>query len=381
MTKTLVLPALAITLMAQAALADGIKLPGITIDENGIKAPGVEIDDKGIRAPGVEIDDNGVKTPGVTIDSDGVSAPGVRIGAGDAGYQQRIRIRERRTPGRYDDEFFADDGTIRRDNFDGMDLRGYDFSGYTLERVNFSNTDLEGASFSGAILERVNFENANLEGADFSDTVLHRVNFDASILAGACFIHATMERTGFTRSDLTDAVWIGVQAERTNFEDSSRGGLITRGPLSCLDHHAGTSVPTIDRPEVTTAAVIEETLAQGADARVDLTVNFAYDSDKVEGAAHAQILEIANALSAPSLAEQRIRVEGHTDGDGDAGYNVDLSYRRAIAVVRMLVDEYRIPSNRLEVKGFGEDRPVATNDSEPGRALNRRVTLVNLGQG
>lgn len=381
MTKTIALPVLAITFLAQTAFADGIKLPGITIDENGIKMPGVVIDDEGISAPGVEIDDDGVRVPGVTVDSDGVSAPGVRIKAGDAGYQQRIRIRESRTPGRYDDEFFAQDGTIRRDNFDGMDLRGYDFSGYTLERVNFSNTDLEGASFNGAILERVKFENANLEGADFSDTVLHRVKFDQSILAGACFIHATMSRTDFTRSDLTDAVWIGVQAERTDFEDSSRGGLITRGPLSCLDYQASEWAPATDRPEVTTAAVIEETLAQGADARVDLTVNFAYDSDQVDGAALAQILEIANALSAPSLAEQRIRVEGHTDGDGDAGYNVDLSYRRAIAVVRMLVDDYRIPSDRLEVKGFGEDRPVATNDNEPGRALNRRVTLVNLGQG
>lgn len=387
MTKTFALPMLAVAFMAQTALADGIKLPGVTIDENGIKAPGVIIDDEGISAPGVEIDEDGIRAPGVTIDSDGIDAPGVRIEAGDAGYQRRVWIRESRTPGRYDDEFFAEDGTIRRDNFDGMDLRGYDFSGYTLERVNFANTDLEGASFAGAVLERVKFQNVNLEGADFSDTLLQRVKFDASILAGACFIHATMERTDFTDSDLTDALWIGVLAERTDFEDSSRGGLITRGPASCVEYHssyvpaATVQIAADTRPEVTTAAVIEETLAQGTDARVDLTVNFAYDSDRVEGAAHAQIMEIANALNAPSLADQRIRVEGHTDGDGEANYNVDLSYRRAISVVRMLVDDYSIPSGRLEVKGFGEDRPVATNDNDQGRALNRRVTLVNLGQG
>lgn len=374
--KAIILPALALAFLSQASLADGIKLPGITIDEDGIKAPGVEIDG------------NGVKAPGVTIDSDGISAPGVRIETGDIGHQERVRIREHRRPGRYDDQLLGADGTIRRDNFDGMDLRGYDFSGYTLERVNFSDTDLEGATFAGAILERVKFQNTNLEGADFSDTMLSRVKFQSSILAGACFVHTTMERTDFESSDLTDVLWIGVQAERTDFEDSSQGGLITHGPANCLDYHSslapastGFIQTTADaRPEVTSAAVIEETLAQGTDARVDLTVNFAYDSDRVEGAAHAQILEIANALHAASLAGQRIRVEGHTDGDGQADYNLDLSYRRAISVVRMLVDDYRVPSDRLEVKGFGEDRPVATNDNDPGRALNRRVTLVNLGQ-
>lgn len=376
MKSIMALPLLAIAFAGQTAFADGIKLPGVTIDENGIKAPGVEIDKDGIRAPGVTIDDEGVSAPGVRVDQDGVSAPGVRIEAGD-----RTRIRQNREPGRYDDEFFAADGTIRRNSFDGMDLRGYDFSGYIFERVDFANTDLEGADFSGAVLERVNFENANLEGADFSDTYIRRVSFDASSLAGACFVHATLERTGFTRSDLTDAIWIGVQAERTDFENSDQGGLITRGPATCAGHQAsiGIEAPVVERPAVIEAAAIENALSRGTDARVDLTVNFAYDSDQVEGEAHAQILEIAEALSAPGLARQRILVEGHTDADGEAGYNVDLSYRRAIAVVRALTDQYDIPSDRLEVKGFGEERPVAGNDSDPGRALNRRVTLVNLG--
>ncbi|MDH3660307.1 MAG: pentapeptide repeat-containing protein [Alphaproteobacteria bacterium] len=377
---------LTIVFAGQAALADGIKLPGITIDENGIKAPGVEITDDGIKAPGVTIDDDGVSAPGVRVDSDGVvAAPGVRIEAGDAGYRERARIRDSRSPGRYDDQFFAADGTVSRDKFTGMDLRGYDFSGYILERVKFVDTDLEGADFRGAVLERVEFDNVNLEGADFSDTVLSRVDFEDARLGGACFIYATMERTEFDDSDLTDAIWIGVQASRTDFNNSDRGRMITRGPADCREYHgslggsASVQLASVERPAVTSAAAIEQTLSQGTDARVDLTVNFAYDSDRVEGEAHAQILEIAEALTAPGLADQRIRIEGHTDGDGEAGYNVDLSYRRAIAVVRMLTDQYDIPSGRLEVKGYGEDRPVATNDNDQGRALNRRVTLVNLG--
>ncbi len=376
MTTKITLPLLSIVFASQVALADGIKLPGITIDENGIKAPGVEIDKDGIRTPGVTIDDEGVSAPGVRVDQDGVSAPGVRIEAGD-----RTRIRESRAPGQYDNEFFAADGSVSRDKFDGMDLRGYDFSGYRLDRVKFVDTDLEGADFRGAIMDRVKFDNVNLEGADFSDTILSRVDFEDSRLGGACFIYATMDRTEFDDSDLTDAVWIGVLADRTDFKNSDRGALITRGPESCLDHRASLSIeaPIRERPAIIDAAAIEDVLSRGADTRVDLTVNFAYDSDLVQGEAHAQILEIAEALSQPGLAKQRIMVEGHTDGDGEAGYNVDLSYRRAIAVVRMLTDQYDIPKDRLEVQGFGEERPVADNASDNGKALNRRVTLVNLG--
>lgn len=376
MTMKITLPLLSIVFASQVAFADGIKLPGITIDENGIKVPGVEIDQDGIRAPGVTIDDKGISAPGVRVDDSGVSAPGVRIEAGD-----RTRIRESRAPGQYDNEFFTADGSVSRDEFDGMDLRGYDFSGYRLDRVKFVDTDLEGADFRGAIMDRVEFDNVNLEGADFSDAILSRVEFEESRLGGACFIYATMERTEFDDSDLTDTVWIGVLADRTDFNNSDRGALITRGPTSCLDHQASLSIeaPIAERPTFIKAAVIEDALSKGADARVDLTVNFAYDSDQVQGEARAQILEIAEALSQPGLAQQRIMVEGHTDGDGEAGYNIDLSYRRAIAVVRMLTDQYAIPSDRLEVKGFGEERPVADNESDQGKLLNRRVTLVNLG--
>jgi outer membrane protein OmpA-like peptidoglycan-associated protein len=379
MNKTIALSLLTIGLASSTTFAAGIKLPGISIDENGIKAPGVEITDDGIKADGVEIDDQGIKAPGVTIDDSGISAPGVRIEAGD-----RARLREKRTPGRYDAELFTADGTVSRDKFENMDLRGYDFSGYVLERVKFKDTDLEGADFSGAVLERVEFDHVNLEGADFSDTVFSRVEFEHSLLARACFVYATMQRTDFDDSDLTDAIWIGVAAERTDFKNSDRGAMITRGPDRCGEHHSsigGTVLKTslVERPSVTPAAVIEEALAEGADARVDLTVNFAVDSDRVEGEAHAQILEIASALEAPGLVKQRILVEGHTDGDGDASYNVDLSYRRAIAVMRMLTERYEIPADRLQVKGYGEDRPIADNQSHEGKALNRRVTLVNLG--
>ena len=72
----------------------------------------------------------------------------------------------------------------------------------------------------------------------------------------------------------------------------------------------------------------------------------------------------------------RLSIEGHTDGNGTDAYNLDLSARRARAVTDALVREHSIASERLTPAGFGERRPVDTNDTIAGRARNRRVELV-----
>lgn len=82
-------------------------------------------------------------------------------------------------------------------------------------------------------------------------------------------------------------------------------------------------------------------------------------------------LEALRALleSRPGLV---IEIRGHTDNRGAADYNLDLSRRRSAAVVDWLVGA-GIASERLSSRGFGESAPVASNDNEAGRALNRRV--------
>jgi OOP family OmpA-OmpF porin len=67
-------------------------------------------------------------------------------------------------------------------------------------------------------------------------------------------------------------------------------------------------------------------------------------------------------------------VEDHTDSVGTAAYNQKLSHRRADAVRRYLV-KHGIPANRITTEGFGESRPVASNDTADDRAQNRRVEL------
>ena len=90
--------------------------------------------------------------------------------------------------------------------------------------------------------------------------------------------------------------------------------------------------------------------------------------------------------SAPALQEMaklleqqprlNVAIVGHTDNVGTLDHNLLLSERRADAVVRALVSQYRIDAKRLMPKGVGPLAPVASNAAEEGRAKNRRVELV-----
>ena len=75
-------------------------------------------------------------------------------------------------------------------------------------------------------------------------------------------------------------------------------------------------------------------------------------------------------------AKLKLYVVGHTDNVGALAANVDLSNRRAAAVVQMLVTKYGVAADRLQAYGDGPYAPLASNDSDDGRALNRRVELV-----
>jgi outer membrane protein OmpA-like peptidoglycan-associated protein len=75
-----------------------------------------------------------------------------------------------------------------------------------------------------------------------------------------------------------------------------------------------------------------------------------------------------------------VEIQGHTDSQGSDSYNLNLSDQRAGSVVTYLIQNYGIAMNRLTAKGYGEANPIATNDTDSGRALNRRVEFVIVGQ-
>ena len=84
--------------------------------------------------------------------------------------------------------------------------------------------------------------------------------------------------------------------------------------------------------------------------------------------------EIAAVINAhPEL--RLIRVEGHTDSDGDDAYNLTLSQQRAKAVVDYLVRE-KVDRGRLDWAGFGESKPIADNETDIGKQKNRRVEFL-----
>ncbi len=79
------------------------------------------------------------------------------------------------------------------------------------------------------------------------------------------------------------------------------------------------------------------------------------------------------------IRSSKIAIEGHTDSVGGDDYNQSLSERRAASVRSYLVRQ-DIPSQVVQSEGFGEARPVATNDTAAGRQQNRRVELVISGE-
>jgi outer membrane protein OmpA-like peptidoglycan-associated protein len=126
--------------------------------------------------------------------------------------------------------------------------------------------------------------------------------------------------------------------------------------------------------------LIEELRSRGVDVTdsdrgvvVNLPdVLFEFDSARLTGRARTIASEIADAIGESG---RRVSVEGHTDSVGTVQYNERLSYERARSVADELAAE-GVPRRRLDIKGFGESRPVASNASTGGRQRNRRVEVI-----
>jgi OOP family OmpA-OmpF porin len=103
-------------------------------------------------------------------------------------------------------------------------------------------------------------------------------------------------------------------------------------------------------------------------------IYFDTDKDSVRPDSQTTLQEIAKLLTANRGL--KVSVVGHTDNQGTPDYNLDLSRRRAAAVVRELTLKYGIAADRLSSFGCGFYAPVASNDTEDGKAKNRRVELV-----
>ena len=123
-----------------------------------------------------------------------------------------------------------------------------------------------------------------------------------------------------------------------------------------------------------TAGTDVQVVRQGDDLLLNLPsgITFAYDSSTVQPQFRQTLDQVADILS--QYKQTYIDVYGHTDSTGSDSYNQALSERRAVAVADYLASRGVQPA-RIGTRGFGKSQPIASNDTDAGRAANRRVEI------
>lgn len=146
------------------------------------------------------------------------------------------------------------------------------------------------------------------------------------------------------------------------------GGLVGGLGGAALDAQARTLQNQITTPGVNvtnTGNSLNVTLPEG--------VLFGFDSATVSGAARGDLLAVARNLQ--QYPNSTVQVIGHTDSRGTDAYNFDLSQRRAQAVGAIL-QQGGVSATRIAAIGRGKTQPVASNNTDAGRAQNRRVEII-----
>ncbi|THG40941.1 MULTISPECIES: OmpA family protein [Sphingomonas] len=123
-----------------------------------------------------------------------------------------------------------------------------------------------------------------------------------------------------------------------------------------------------------TAGTDVQVIRQGDDLLLNIPsgINFAYNSAAVQPQFQQTLDRVASVLG--EYNRTYIDVYGHTDSTGSDAYNQGLSERRATAVADYL-SSHGVQRARIGIRGFGETQPIATNETEEGRAANRRVEI------
>lgn len=109
---------------------------------------------------------------------------------------------------------------------------------------------------------------------------------------------------------------------------------------------------------------------------VSYGIYFDVNKDVVKPESYGALKDIAKVLE--QNPDVKIKIVGHTDGDGADAANLDLSKRRAAAVKNELVKSFGVDGARIQTDGMGETKPVAANDTPAHKALNRRVEFIKM---
>jgi outer membrane protein OmpA-like peptidoglycan-associated protein len=141
------------------------------------------------------------------------------------------------------------------------------------------------------------------------------------------------------------------------------------------------SIPVVQLPEITAPGVEVHQDANHTVYNLQSDILFDFDRADLRPGATRTLRQVADSLKRRH-AGAVLLIEGHTDSKGSDEYNLKLSLRRAETVRRWLAQQGKIPADRLQVRGYGETRPVAPNarpdgsDDPQGRQRNRRVEIT-----
>ncbi len=139
-------------------------------------------------------------------------------------------------------------------------------------------------------------------------------------------------------------------------------------PMSEIAEDPQPQVALVQEPE---QILTEEEAVEGLLQTLDLSgITFLFGSDEITAEGIVILNDVVRILN--QHPEFDIAIEGHTDNTGDKNLNLELSQQRAASVMNYLISQ-GIQSERLNATGYGESKPIASNDTAEGRATNRRI--------
>jgi outer membrane protein OmpA-like peptidoglycan-associated protein len=138
--------------------------------------------------------------------------------------------------------------------------------------------------------------------------------------------------------------------------------------VQTIRNRATRSLSTSEREEIATIAKDKP--------KIDLEINFDYNSADISAKSLPSVQALGRALSNPDLKGSTFIVAGHTDAVGGEAYNQDLSERRADSIKRYLTDKFGIAGSDLVTVGYGKTK--LKDPSNPTAEVNRRVQVVNM---
>jgi len=164
------------------------------------------------------------------------------------------------------------------------------------------------------------------------------------------------------KAPLTRSLSMGPPAQVESATSEAEGKI-----LQALRNRPSRSLSTGEREQI--AAIVKDK------PKIDLEINFDYNSDRISAKSLASVQALGKALGNPELKGSTFILAGHTDAAGGEAYNQDLSERRADSIKRYLVDKSGLAAADLVTVGYGKTK--LKDPEHPLAEVNRRVQVVN----